>query len=166
MNRVEVNAEEVPLPEWADLSKNFVLKVLDAIHRNSWDVSVLFCNDPYIQSLNRRFRQKDEPTDILSFPLGETVKDGAAGSRYLPGDIAISLETLAENARYFNTGQDEELRRLLIHGILHLDGMDHETNDETEPMLQLQEKILADLAGERILAPPQGASLDVPKEDL
>jgi probable rRNA maturation factor len=151
MNRVEVNAEEVPLPEWEGALKKFIIKVLDKIPRDGWDVSVLLCNDPYIRALNDRFRQKDEATDVLSFPLGETMADEAGGNRYLPGDIVISLDTLAENARYFKIPQDEELRRLLIHGILHLDGMDHETNNQTEPMLRLQEKILADLAGERIL---------------
>ena len=150
MNRIEVMAEEVPLPEWEGALKNFTLKVLDEIRRDGWDVSVLLCNDSYIQSLNKKFRHKDEATDVLSFPLGETIED-----RYLPGDIVISLDTLAENSRYFKISQDEELRRLLIHGILHLDGMDHETNNETEPMLRLQEEILADLAGERIWPPKE-----------
>ncbi|GHV46336.1 endoribonuclease YbeY [Spirochaetia bacterium] len=159
MNRVEVNAEEVPLPEWEGALKKFILKVLDRIARDSWDVSVLLCSDPYIKSLNERFRQKDEATDVLSFPLGETLADEEGGNRYLPGDIVISLDTLAENSRYFNIPRDEELRRLLIHGILHLDGMDHETNNQTEPMLCLQEKILADLAGERILSPPREGGL-------
>ncbi|GHU69105.1 endoribonuclease YbeY [Spirochaetia bacterium] len=162
MNRIEVNAEEVPLPEWEGALKNFTLKVLDKIRRDGWDVSVLLCGDSCIQSLNNRFRHKDEATDILSFPLGETIKD-EDGDRYLSGDIVISLDTLAENSRYFKISEDEELRRLLIHGILHLDGMDHETNNETEPMLRLQEKILADLAGERI-CPPKGSC--PPKEDL
>jgi probable rRNA maturation factor len=63
----------------------------------------------------------------------------------------ISLETLRENAEYFRTPEEEELRRLLIHGILHLDGMDHTTNNEKEPMLQLQERLLVRLAGERVL---------------
>ncbi|GHT56958.1 endoribonuclease YbeY [Spirochaetia bacterium] len=155
MNRIEVNAEEVPLPEWEGALKNFTLKVLDEIRRDGWDLSVLLCNDSCIQSLNKQFRHKDEATDVLSFPLEETVKDEGE-DRYLPGDIVISLDTLVENSRYFNISEDEELRRLLIHGILHLDGMDHETNNETEPMLRLQEKILADLAGERIFALPQG----------
>jgi probable rRNA maturation factor len=164
MNRIEVSAEEVPLPEWEGALKKFTLKVLDEIRRDGWDVSVLLCNDPYIQSLNNRFRHKNEATDVLSFPLGETVKDDEGEDRYLPGDIVISLDTLAENSRYFKTLKDEELRRLLIHGILHLDGMDHETNNETEPMLQLQEKILADLAGERILPPLEEGC--PPREDL
>jgi probable rRNA maturation factor len=83
---------------------------------------------------------------VLSFFLGETRR-----GRYFPGDIVISLETLEENAAYFKVEPDEELRRLLVHGILHLDGMDHETNEKGESMLQLQEKVLAELAGERIL---------------
>jgi probable rRNA maturation factor len=151
MNRVEVNAEEVPLPAWTGRVTPFILKVLDRIQRDRWDLSVLFCNNRYIRSLNARFRQRDEPTDVLSFTLGETLEGEDGGARYLPGDIVISLETLAENARYFQVPEDEELRRLLIHGVLHLDGMDHDSNEEKEPMLQLQEKLLAELAGERIL---------------
>ncbi|MDR2102116.1 MAG: rRNA maturation RNase YbeY [Treponema sp.] len=152
MNRIEVNAEEVPLPAWSSQVVPFILKVLDRIYRDGWDLSVLFCNNNYIRSLNSRFRHRDEPTDVLSFALGETLEEEDGGTRYLPGDIVISLETLAENARDFRVSEDEELRRLLIHGILHLDGMDHNSNQEKEPMLQLQEKILAELAGERILS--------------
>jgi probable rRNA maturation factor len=152
MNRVEVNAEEVPLPSWTCRVTPFILKVLDCIHRDRWDISVLFCNNRYIRSLNAQFRRRDEPTDVLSFALGETLEGEDGERRYLPGDIVISLETLTENARYFQVPEDEELRRLLIHGVLHLDGMDHDSNEEKEPMLQLQEKLLAELAGERILS--------------
>ncbi|MDR2109756.1 MAG: rRNA maturation RNase YbeY, partial [Spirochaetaceae bacterium] len=79
----------------------------------------MLCNNPYIRSLNARFRNTDEATDVLSFPLGAAAPDDQTGeSRYLPGDIVISLESLAENSAYFRVSQDEELRRLLIHGIL------------------------------------------------
>jgi probable rRNA maturation factor len=133
-----------------------MLTLLDQLQRDNWDLSVLFCGDAYIRSLNERFRQQDEATDVLSFALGETIAE-AGESRYLPGDIIISLETLAENARYFKVSEDEELRRLLIHGMLHLDGWDHGTNGAHEPMLQLQERLLTTLGGERIL--PRGAGL-------
>jgi probable rRNA maturation factor len=149
MNRVEVNAEEVPLPVWAAAAEAYVLRVLEKLGKDRWNVSVLFCGDRYIQSLNAQYRRKDEATDVLSFELGETP---AGGDWFLPGDIVISLESLRENARYFEIPEDEELRRLLIHGILHLNGMDHESNEKTEPMLELQEKILADLAGASILS--------------
>ena len=146
MNRVNFSAEELPLPSWRKRARAYILKVLKYLKKDEWDLSVLFCKNNCIRSLNIQYRNKDESTDVLSFVLGETVR-----GRFLPGDIVISLETLEENAGFFNVDPDEELRRLLIHGILHLDGMDHETNGEDEPMLQLQEKTLAFLAGEHIL---------------
>jgi probable rRNA maturation factor len=152
MNRVEIRAEEIPLPPWSAQANNFILKVLDRLGRDRWDLSMLFCNNEYIRSLNARFRNIDESTDVLSFALGSSYADETTGElRFLPGDIVVSLETLAENAGYFRVSQDEELRRLLIHGILHLDGMDHQTNKGAEPMLKLQEQILAELSGETIL---------------
>ena len=173
MNRINVIVEEtlsgIPISD-ADTklqipplslekrAKNYALKVLQYLNKDRWDLSVFFCGNESIKKLNLLYRKKNEATDVLSFALGETRR-----GRFLPGDIAISLEALAENAVFFKVPQDEELRRLLIHGILHLDGMDHKSNmdykaniehknnKEAEPMLQLQEKILANLAGERIL---------------
>ena len=164
MNRVAVRAEEVPLPAWSEALARYAINAIGAAGRDGWDLSILLCGDAVIRALNAQYRGIDEATDILSFALGaeETAADG--GRRYLPGDIVISLDTLRENARYFASGEDEELRRLVIHGILHLDGMDHRTNDDTEPMLALQENILARLTGEHIMSeaepppaePPQG----------
>jgi len=149
MNNVEINAEEVPLPPWSEAMSGFALKVLDEIKRENWELSILLCGNKTITEFNSRYRNIAEPTDILSFILGETVQDGE-NTVYLPGDIVISLETLRENAGYFKIPEDEELRRLTIHGILHLDGMDHNTNDKDEPMLALQEEILNRLKDERI----------------
>lgn len=150
MNNVIVNAREVILPSWSGSVRRFALKVLEKIKRDNWELSVLICGDKTITELNSRYRDKAEPTDVLSFSLGETMRDGDK-TVYLPGDIVISLDSLRENAEYFGTPQDEELRRLLIHGILHLDGMDHKTLDEKEPMLVLQEEILNNLNNEHII---------------
>ncbi|WP_010260971.1 rRNA maturation RNase YbeY [Treponema primitia] len=151
MNRVDISAEEVPLPAWSPMVNDYILKVLDRLEKDAWDLSVLFCNNAYIRSLNERFRNIDEPTDVLSFELGTNYHDETSGeTRFLSGDIIVSLETLEENAEYFKVSRDEELRRLLIHGILHLDGMDHQTNEGVEPMLKLQEQILTELSGEAI----------------
>jgi len=141
MNRVEINAEEVPLPGWSGALGDFALKVLDEITRDNWDLSILLCGDKTIKALNTTYRGKEEATDVLSFELGAQTPE-EEGGRFLPGDIVISLDTLRENSQYFKTSEDEELRRLLIHGILHLDGMDHRTNDDTEPMIALQEELL------------------------
>ena len=136
MNRVVVNAEEVPLPAWNKALKRYARKVLSVMGKKKWDLAFLLCGDRTITALNSQFRGKDEATDILSFS---------------PGDIAISLDTLRENARSYRINEDEELRRLVIHGILHLDGMEHQTNTEDEPMLQFQEYILEKLSGEYIM---------------
>jgi probable rRNA maturation factor len=167
MNRVAVSVTEEPPPAWCAALSAYSQKALDEMGKDRWDLSILLCDDQTISALNAQYRNKPEATDVLSFELGveescQGIGEGAVGvadgdARYLPGDIVISLDTLRENAQYFNTSEDEELRRLLIHGILHLDGMDHETNGNAEPMLVLQEKILKKLAGERIL--PEGESL-------
>ena len=141
MNRVYFNSEEVPLPPWTGAAGSFIKTVLRKLKLKNWELSVLFCNNKYIKSLNAQYRNKDEATDVLSFPLGETCPSG----QYLAGDIVVSLDALEENSRYFNVSKDEELRRLLIHGILHLAGGDHATNKDIEPMLREQEELLAGL---------------------
>ena len=165
MNRVSVNVAhgscpDMPEQNWSKspektLSKalgGFARKVLVRLGRDNRDLSVLLCDDSIISDLNSRYRGKAEPTDVLSFAQGEgEIIPPDNDRRRLLGDIVISLDTLRKNARRFGISEDEELRRLLIHGILHLDGMDHKSNRKTEPMLQLQEKILADLEGEHIL---------------
>ena len=145
MNRVVFRAEEVPPPSWSKKAAAFIRKVLKVLGHENWEVSVLFCGNRYIKTLNAQYRNRDEPTDVLSFALGETAR-----GRYLAGDIVLSLDALEENARFFKGPPDEELRRLLVHGILHLSGGDHATNNAEEPMLRRQEEILARLADEHI----------------
>ena len=146
MNRVLFRAEEVPLPPWTKGANTFIKKVLDMLGHKNWELSVLFCNNRYIKSLNAQYRNRNEPTDVLSFPLGETIPEG----RCLAGDLVVSLDALRENALFFRVPEEEELRRLLVHGILHLSGEDHATNKAGEPMLRKQEEILAALAALRI----------------
>lgn len=86
-------------------------------------VSVLLAGDEEIRRLNREFRGKDKATDVLSFPAGE-----GAGRMKIAGDLAISVETAAREAEKRGHSLDLELRVLLLHGILHLAGYDHETD--------------------------------------
>jgi len=155
MNRIEISADEAPVPLWSKSLKNYALKVLDRMGRDKWDLSILLCGDKTIAALNSRYRGKPEATDVLSFNMEEKPAGGKPGGaphgRILPGDIVISLDTLKKNAGRFKVSEDEELRRLLIHGILHLDGMDHRTNQKDEPMLRFQEQILTELAQEHIV---------------
>ena len=153
MNSVAVEAADFPLPAWSGRLKTFAAKVLSQLGRKDFGFSVLLCGDKTMSGLNQKYRGKEGPTDVLSFSQEEgggfpVSPDGK--TRHM-GDIAVSLDTLRENACSFGVGEDEELRRLMIHGILHLDGMDHLTNDGDEPMLRLQEQILEKLSGQRIL---------------
>jgi probable rRNA maturation factor len=141
-NEVTISIEGIEKKSWAEGTEHFVLAVLDKMEKHHWDLSVFFCNNAIIQKLNNQYRNLDESTDVLSFMMGEM-----AGENYLPGDIVISLEKTEENAIKFNVIPKEELHRLLIHGILHLSGMDHSTNDYGEPMLMLQEKLLEEIEG-------------------
>ncbi|MCL2008504.1 MAG: rRNA maturation RNase YbeY [Treponema sp.] len=146
MNRVDIRAEEVPIPHWKGAAGNYIKSILNNLGHKDWTVSVLLCNNKYIKTLNSEYRNKNEPTDVLSFPLGEKGPGGA----YLAGDIVLSLDALNENVNFFKVPLDEELRRLLVHGILHLSGYDHETNESGEPMLIKQEEILLGIT-ERII---------------
>lgn len=91
-------------------------------------VTVLITSNAKIRRLNSRFRGQDSPTDVLSFPAG-------APAPGLSGDIAVSLDMAARNARELGHSLAEETRILILHGILHLAGYDHE-NDRGE----MQEK--------------------------
>lgn len=111
------------------------------------DFSLTFVSDDEIRSLNREYRNRDEATDILTFALsdGEQFPQPDGGKEL--GDVFISLDAMKRNAAAFSCPEDEELGRLLLHGLMHLQGYDHQSNDFTsEPMLVKQEEILAKLA--------------------
>ena len=108
------------------------------------EFSVHFITDEEIQALNRDYRGKDEPTDILTFRIldGEEFPSFPGEEKEL-GDMFISMDAMRRNAAEFSVSPDEELFRLLLHGVLHLEGYDHQTNDfSSEPMLMRQEEII------------------------
>ncbi len=150
MNRIAIDCRDIPEPDWLGRAADFADRAIAAAGLDRWVLSILFCDDEFIRTLNRDYRGKDEPTDVLSFEMGETMADEGVEYR-IAGDIVISLPALARNAADFSVGTDEELKRLILHGILHLSGLDHADNDPAQPMLADQERILAGLAGERIL---------------
>lgn len=165
MNRyyIDVSYEDVQYAEQApsQMVVEHLEKVLTMLGQPSCECSVSFVSDDTIQDLNRTYRDKDEPTDILSFVQEEDVEDfswpevqvglidGPPEEIRVLGDMVISLDTLKRNALSFSVEPDEELFRLLIHGLLHLLGEDHSSNDADEPMLIKQEKLLHQLRGSK-----------------
>jgi probable rRNA maturation factor len=118
--------------------------VLRELASTDWDLSILITDDATMSSLNERYRRADGPTDVLSFVDSEApmiVQETRSAST--SGDIVIDLPCVERQAQEWGAGTEEELRRVLVHGILHVAGYSHQTNDaDTEPMLQLQESIL------------------------
>jgi probable rRNA maturation factor len=95
------------------------------------EMTVCFVEDREIARLNKKFRGKAKPTDVLSFPAvgnGNAQLPSKRGGEYL-GDIAISPETARRNAQRGGRSLDDELRVLMLHGVLHLLGHDHETDN-------------------------------------
>lgn len=89
-------------------------------------VSVLLSTDAELKRLNRTFRGKNKPTDVLSFPADAI--PGLPAAHQHAGDLAISLETAARQAERFGHDLQGELKILILHGLLHLAGLDHETD--------------------------------------
>ena len=100
-----------------------------------WELNLLLCSDSRMAQWNCQFRGQDKPTDILSFP-----------AERCGGDLLLSLPSWLANCREFTCSPDEELQRLLLHGLLHLVGLDHYIDEELEaprsPMLLYQETLL------------------------
>ena len=108
-------------------------------------VSILLTSNGEMRKLNRTFRGKDKPTDVISFPSTEMV------SSDLAGDLAISVDIARANARHFGHSTQEEVNVLILHGLLHLAGYDHETDDgkmaRKEQQLRVQLGLPSNLIG-------------------
>jgi len=110
--------------------------------KGEYEASVMLTDDAHIQALNRTWRAKDKPTNVLSFPAPE--QPGTAGSRYL-GDIALAYETLVRESEEESKELAHHFAHLIVHGVLHLLGYDHEGEAEAEIMEGLEVKALATL---------------------
>jgi probable rRNA maturation factor len=106
------------------------------------EVAVLLCDDVVIAALNARWRGRDEPTNVLSFPAPPAA-DPAAPAHL--GDIAIACETVTREAQERDHPVAEHLAHLAVHGFLHLLGYDHGTDEEAERMERLERDIMATL---------------------
>lgn len=114
--------------------------LLDEGIEQACEVSVNFINNEQIRELNREYRGKDTPTDVLSFPLGEDGHYDTNGdtNALMLGDIAISIEKAMEQAELYNHSLQREIAFLTVHSMLHLLGYDHE--DGGLQALRMREK--------------------------
>ena len=111
------------------------------------EVSVTFVGNNEIQTLNREYRHKDAPTDVLSFPLGENGEydiNEDTGA-YVLGDVVISMEKAVEQAERYGHSLSREVGFLTVHSMLHLLGYDHMEEADEKVMFSLQDEILDEL---------------------
>jgi len=115
--------------------KKRILKVLKALKIKNGELSILFTGNSEIKKLNKKFRNRDKATDVLSFPSGDT--DGFLG------DIAISLPIAKRQAKAIGNSFEREVLFLILHGLLHLVGYDHEqTVREADKMIAMEKKLM------------------------
>ncbi len=152
MNDITLMYQNLEDQKWEDNFLSFTDLVLEHLSIDNWEFSITLCDNKYIHEINREYRKKDKPTDVITFVMSDEPFPIESGEDELfsAGDIIISLETVKENSNFFKVEYEEELKRVLIHGILHLKGLDHETNESHEEMLVLQEKIVLSLSERRI----------------
>ncbi len=133
-----------------NLSYDFFMEVAKGVFNkvgrkdNSYEISLLITDDNEIRQLNKEYRGKDSPTDVLSFPMEDDV---------ILGDVVISLDTAIRQSESAEINLDREVAFLFIHGLLHLLGYDHEISEEAEKeMFSLQEDILQKLINNSIVS--------------
>ena len=124
-------------------TREYVQKVLEKEYESEAPVymSLLFTGNDEIQVINREYRDKDQPTDVISFAYHET-EDFDIGPYDTLGDIVISLERVVDQAKEYNHSDKRELFYVLTHGILHLLGYDHIEEEDKKEMRAKEEEIL------------------------
>jgi probable rRNA maturation factor len=128
------------LPRAGTVVRRAIAAAAPAAARNA-EVSVTLTSNRSMQALNRRWRGRDKPTNVLSFPAAT----GKPGTPRLLGDIVIAYETTAAEARAQRKPLDHHLAHLAVHGFLHLLGYDHESDDEADAMERRERGVLAKL---------------------
>jgi probable rRNA maturation factor len=106
----------------------------------------VLADDAFVRGLNREYRRQDKPTNVLSFPSGFLDGEGDPGEGPFPiGDVVIAFSTLAREAAAQGKSVEDHLAHLVVHGVLHLLGYDHETEDQAREMEGVEVRLLAGL---------------------
>jgi rRNA maturation RNase YbeY len=146
MSRIRVSAprgRRVRLPARRTLLRR-ARRVLAELRASDAELSLVLAADPEMAELNARYRGRAGPTDVLSFSLLEGA--GAEFRGGLLGDVVIGVEVAARQARRAGRSLDDEVARLVIHGVLHLLGWDHERDAEARAMRAQERRLWRSLA--------------------
>ncbi|MBI5234492.1 MAG: rRNA maturation RNase YbeY [Deltaproteobacteria bacterium] len=119
------------LARYRKTAKDMALAVLEELDVEGKELSVLLTDDKEIRALNQRYRGLDKATDVLSFPMDDP---------QVMGDVVISVDAVSRQASAYGKGLEQELARLIIHGILHLLGYDHVKGTSRAASMRSKEK--------------------------
>jgi rRNA maturation RNase YbeY len=124
--------------------------ILDALGYPDFDLGIWLTNNKTIKYYNKTYRHKDKPTDILSFSFYPELKPGQRIKTKNPeemalGDLIISVEYVAHAAQDQGIALEQHLQRLLVHGVCHLLGYDHEKDEDYEKMQKIENQLLKKL---------------------
>ena len=108
------------------LNNRWLKMVAESEIRRLGDINIIFCSDNYILDVNMKYLQHDYFTDIITFDYCE--------KKVLSGDLFISVDSVRENSVYFGTEFEDELNRVIVHGLLHLIGYDDHSEDDIKVM--------------------------------
>src|SRR5690554_2381636 len=146
MERIELLDETSRYPHAERLTRTLAA-LLHELRLQDRELTVVLMDDAAIAQRNRADRQEDGPTDVLSYPTFEPGDEGFPEVPHL-GDVLISLETAARQAEENGHSLEEEVLVLAAHGLTHLRGFDHRTDEEWQPFLEVQARILQLADGE------------------
>ena len=134
-------------PAWRMQARRAARAALKAVEKPARPaiLSLVFTNDAHICALNRDYRGKDRPTNVLSFPAADAEAAESQGRAEVLGDVILALETVAGESLHQNKDLQSHAMHLIVHGILHIFGYDHTAPDEAEAMETLETAILAGL---------------------
>ncbi len=121
------------------LTSAWLKKVIEAEGGTLGDISVVFCSDQYVLQTNRQFLDHDYFTDIITFDY--CLEKGK--KRLISGDLIISVDNVRENGETFKTGFENELKRVIVHGVLHLLGYGDKQEEEKAVMRSKEDEYLA-----------------------
>lgn len=114
---------------------DWLQKVVLSHHKYPVSISYIFCDDDYLLDLNKKYLKHRTLTDIITFNYNETY--------HVSGDIFISIDRVSENAKKFKIPFEEELRRVMVHGVLHLLGFNDKTSAQKKMMVRKENEFLA-----------------------
>lgn len=144
MTQIEISiiGSNPKTPAWFKNACLQTLKKTKISKKNKFELNIVFASNKKIQSLNKKYRNKDKPTNVLSFPAYDPKDIYPAGFNIPLGDIVLSLPTIKREAKEQGKTFDDHLRHLVIHGLLHLVGYDHENDKDAKKMETLEISIL------------------------